>query len=201
VARRWGTTEGPLRGSELDVARADVVHDGVAKDVLLPVGGGNLVAGFADDNGELGFIVRLRADLWKNDRGVRSDDGARKLHEDGRDFLHSHLRFGCVAGVVEADGEDAWRAYGRVEGDLRQSDARSLVQLGGDVSQREFSAFDDAKDAGIREACEVNNFIADEDARGGDIAAKDDGLVLGCGLLTGEGDELHAFGLQTSPTG
>ena len=50
---------GPLRGSELHVARADIVDDGVAVDVIAPSGGGDAVAALADDEGEFGLIVGL----------------------------------------------------------------------------------------------------------------------------------------------
>ena len=71
-----GFSERPLRGGELDVAGADVVDDGVAEDILLPVFCGDLVAGFADDYGELGFVVGLLADPGEDDGVVGSYDGA-----------------------------------------------------------------------------------------------------------------------------
>ena len=119
-----GFAEGPLRGGELDVAGGDVVADGVAEDVLLPVGGGDLVAGFGDDEGEFGLVVGLGAEFGEDDGDVGADNGAGELHEDGGDLLDGHVGFGGVLLVVEADGEDAWRARdGGEESDFGERDA------------------------------------------------------------------------------
>ena len=81
MSRVWGsgissavTMEGPRGGRWGSFCRGSTARwragcrgrrrrwDGVAEDVLLPVGGGDLVAGFADDEGEFGLVVGLGAD-------------------------------------------------------------------------------------------------------------------------------------------
>jgi hypothetical protein len=71
-----GFSKSPLRGRELDVAGADVVDDGVAEDIVHGGGFRNLIARFADDEGELGLVVWLGAEFGKNDWCVGADDGA-----------------------------------------------------------------------------------------------------------------------------
>jgi hypothetical protein len=60
-----------------------------------------------------------------------------------------------------------------MESDLRQSNSWGIVEFGGHVLQRKFTAFYDGEDARMSEAREVNNLIADEHTRCRDIAAED----------------------------
>ena len=55
-------------GGHLEIARADVVDDGVAEDVIQRVGGGDMAAAASDDESEFGLIIGPRRNLGQHDR-------------------------------------------------------------------------------------------------------------------------------------
>ena len=78
----------PLHVLLLQVARADVVDDGVAEDVVERVGAAGCCARHADDDAELHFPVHLLRDRAVTEDVVeRADDGGRRLGEE-----HRHVR-------------------------------------------------------------------------------------------------------------
>ncbi len=167
--------ERPLRGGKLDSTCADVVADGVTKDVIERGGGGYTVAGFADDDSELGFVVGLGGVRWKKDFGVGASDGGGEFHEDCGDGLNLHFGFGGVLNVVEADAEDAWRVQERSEdGDTGERDGSA--ESGGCAP-----ALDEGKDIVVAGGWEREDGVALEDA-----------ATDGAGGFA-VGDELHGF--------
>lgn len=114
-------------------SRADVVDDGVAEDVLRPIGGGDAIAGPADD-GEFGLEVGLGRVFGEDNFCTGADDRARELYEDGGHGLQFHLDLGRMALVIEADTEDARRmGNGCEQLNLGEGDARGA---GGDLTRR-----------------------------------------------------------------
>lgn len=105
-----GLAHQPLRGSALVIAGADVVDDGVAEDVLRPVGGGDLAASFADNKSEFSFVIGRFRDFRQDDVCARSDDSRGKLVEDGGDAGNLRAGFGGVIAVIQADAEELVRA-------------------------------------------------------------------------------------------
>ena len=94
------------RVGPLHVARGDVVGDGVPEHVLQRAVRGDVLDDLADDDGELGLVVRRARVRRQDDRVVRADDGRVRLEEQqrrGRDLV---AQLGGVVGVVAADADD-----------------------------------------------------------------------------------------------
>lgn len=96
-------------GRELEVARRDVVADGVAEDVLGVVCSFDVFPRFADHDGEFAFVVELGLAVGVDgDGGVGAGEGGRGLHEDGWVGGDGEVAFFGVLFVVEADAENDW---------------------------------------------------------------------------------------------
>ena len=123
---------GPLGGGELDIAGADVVEDGVAEDVVMPVFFRDAAAGLSDDDRELNLVIGLLGERRDADGLFGSDDGGWEFGKDGGEFGELHFGFDGVVAVVEANAEDAgWRRDGGEEAGLSSGSCGVLTLIAG----------------------------------------------------------------------
>jgi hypothetical protein len=150
--------------------------------VVLPVRGRDLVAAFADDDGEFGFVVRLGGDGGQDDLGAVADDGGVELQENGRDGLDLLLGFSSVRPVVEPDGEEAGRiADGSNQGDfLEREELRAGGERPGGGGEGGLAGGDEGAGVGEAERIEV------EDRRAGGDSG------VNCASGSDKREELHA---------
>ncbi len=118
----------PLRLGELDVARRDVVDDGVAPHVRQRIGLGDVLRRPTDDDAELGFVVdRLAERARPRRRLLVGGQRVRPQHEDGGRGVGLQAQFAGVRRVVQADGEHhGGSGDRRTEGETLQRDARRV---------------------------------------------------------------------------
>src|SRR6185312_4213138 len=87
---------------ELQLARADIVENGVAGDAGRRLAFADAPRPPADDDGQLGLVVELNDAGWLRDRGAGADDRARELDEDARLLLRGKPALGGMRPVIAA---------------------------------------------------------------------------------------------------
>ena len=135
---------GPLPVLFLLVARRHVVADRVSQDVLRGAGGGNVLAGSADDDAELALEVH-RVGVGRQRNGhVRADDRGVGLHEHHRVGEISPAHLGDVGRVVLPDAHHLAGQDGREQPHVGQrpipsSEGRCAEGVLGDFSDDRLS--------------------------------------------------------------
>jgi hypothetical protein len=101
-----GLAAGPQLIGHLQIAGADVVERHHAGHVLQGAGDGDVVAGFADDDGELGFIVDLGGDRRRTDGRAMADEGIGELAEEHRLGRNRLTCLSRMVVVVQTDADE-----------------------------------------------------------------------------------------------
>src|SRR5262249_62171441 len=95
-----------LAADELEVARAHVVDDRIAPDVVERLLLADEARGLADHDTELDFPVELIRAAWSQDRLARIQDRVRPLREDRRLLRDRLVGLLGVVAVVEPDADE-----------------------------------------------------------------------------------------------
>ena len=91
---------------ELEIARRQIVHDGVAADVIERAITRYCTRALADDDPELDLIVELGHTVVKDHVGAVANDRIRKLEEQLGDTGRGKLHLVCVRPIIPPDADD-----------------------------------------------------------------------------------------------
>src|SRR5262249_37282268 len=117
----------PLTIGELQVARGDIIDDGVAGNIIERTADRNLSSTAADDNAQLGFVVHLPAHRRYDDRVVGAGDRIGIHSEEKRLFWHLAVDLFDMIFVVQTDADDFLRTLNwRVKSDIRRLEQERL---------------------------------------------------------------------------
>lgn len=102
-------SKAPLAVLQLLCSSTNIISASIPKDVAQSLRLGNVAAVFADDEGELGLIVRsiILGDLGDVDLGgIGTIEGCSWLDEQYRNIWNGHIGLLCVVSIVETETSD-----------------------------------------------------------------------------------------------